>query len=54
MDHFYNFDHIYTGFNDDVIELYVHTPELDDEAAMQQAWEQWCAQHPEYDYGEPF
>ena len=41
-------DHIYTGFNDDIVELL--TPELTDDAAMQAAWEDWCAQFPDGEF----
>ena len=41
-------DQIYTGFNDDIVELL--TPELTDDAAMQAAWEEWCAQFPDGEF----
>jgi hypothetical protein len=45
-------NHEYTGFSDDVMSLYL--PELDDDAAMEAAWAEWCAQNPTGDDGEMF
>jgi hypothetical protein len=42
----------YAGFNDDVMMLSM--PELDDDAALEAAWAEWCAEHPEAEDGEMF
>jgi hypothetical protein len=43
----------YAGYNDDIMMLSV--PELDDDAAIEAAWAEWCAEHPEMDEdGEAF
>lgn len=37
----------YTGFSDDVMMLSI--PELDNDAAFEAAWAEWCAMHPDMD-----
>lgn len=51
----YEYDNLpeYNGFSDDIMMLSLE-PELDDDAALEAAWEQWCAEHGSDDDGEMF